>query len=162
MLVVLSDIHDNLVNLDKALTWAQDKQAQALLILGDLTNSDTLAHLAKHWTKTIYLVQGNCDLYDSTEPSHYPQIKNLGRQGGVITIESVKIGLCHEPQLLIGLLPDQPDIVFYGHTHVPWEEQKLGIRFVNPGNVAGVRNEASFASYQPDTNELNLHRLNEL
>lgn len=162
MIVIISDVHDNIENLKKAITWAKVHDAEAILECGDLTNSDTLEFLASTWTKPLYVLQGNCDLYDLSELKKYPQIVNLGREGGVFQYGSKIIGACHEPALLTGLLKESPDIVFYGHTHQPWEEIKYGVRFVNPGNISNTRHAPSFATYQPENNQLNLILVDDL
>jgi hypothetical protein len=162
MLVIISDVHDNLANLDKVIAWANSNQAEAILECGDLTNSDTLHHLAQAWTKPLYVLQGNIDFYDISELKKYPQIINLGRAGGVFNYGNKKIGACHEPNLLAGLLSHKPEIVFYGHTHQPWEEIKHGIHFVNPGNVSNTRHAPTFATYSPAENKLELVLINDL
>lgn len=162
MLVIISDSHDNLVNLQKALTWARDNQAEAILHCGDLTNSDTLELLATTWTKPIYLVQGNGELYERSGLKKYPQIVDLGRSGGVFDYQDIKIGICHEPRLINPLLEQEPAFIFYGHTHQPWEEIKAKSRVINPGNLDGSRNPATMASYDHEARDLKLILLSEI
>jgi len=50
----------------------------------------------------------------------------------------------------------RPEIIFYGHTHKPWEETKNGVKLVNPGNISNTLYPASFALWNETTNELEL------
>jgi putative phosphoesterase len=162
-LAILADIHDNLANLQKVFFYLKIKSADALLIAGDTTNSDTIACLAENFTGPIYIVQGNGCNYPGNELLKYKQFHNLGRAGGIINLQGQKIGLCHEPKLADKLLMQLPDIIFYGHTHKPWEAlADNGTRLINPGNVCGTRFGPSFATYQQDTNDLQLILIDQL
>jgi len=48
------------------------------------------------------------------------------------------------------------DLIFYGHTHRPWTEKYNGLELINPGNLAGQINKASFAIYDTKSNKLEL------
>ncbi len=157
MIAILSDIHDNLANLKTALDYSKSKNVSALFVLGDITNADTLKYLAKNFSETIYLVSGNMEVSDlEAESKKYPQIKYLGRQGGIIEIANRKVGLCHEPFLADALIKQGATIIFHGHTHKPWQENKNGVEFINPGNLANVFYAPSFALWDETTNNLEL------
>jgi len=158
MIVIISDIHDNVPNLKTALTQANSIKANALFVLGDITTADTLKFMADNFTQRIYLTTGNAETGDLPEESKkYSQLKFLGRQGGVITIGRYRVGLCHEPALARNLKP--AGLIFYGHTHKPWEEVKNGVRLVNPGNLANIFYPPSFAVWDEDNDRLELRRL---
>lgn len=166
MIAIISDIHDNTTNLNTALTIAKGAGVSALFVLGDVTNSETLGYLSKNFDGQIYLVHGNMELYEPSEPSNYKNITDLGRKGDVIEIGGKLVGLCHEPYLADNLIKKGAKIVFYGHTHKPWEEVKPasaeaasgedGAKLVNPGNLANTLYAASFALWNETTNELEL------
>ncbi len=162
MLAVISDSHDNLVNLDKAIAFANSNQAEAIIHCGDLCSSETLKHFAKAWTKPIYLVQGNGEYYDITELKKYPNIINLGRTGAIFEFKNIKIGVCHEPRLFEKLLFSEPDYIFYGHTHKPWEENYGKTRIINPGNLDGSRYMATLAIFEPSNGDLKLQLISTL
>jgi len=164
MIAVISDIHDNLANLDKVIKYCQEQKITTMICCGDVTNSETLKYLAKKFPGTIWLALGNMELFDEEEVEQYKNINCLGRTGGYFQYKDKSIGLCHEPSLVDGLLERQPqiDIVFYGHTHRPWQDQKEQIKLVNPGNVANTLYAPSFAIYDPKTNESQLKLLNEM
>ena len=157
MIAVISDIHDNLANLKTALDYAKNRSANALFVLGDITNADTLKYIAKNFSEKIYLVSGNMEVSDiEKESKKYSNIIYLGRQGGVIKIADRKIGLCHEPYLANNLIKQGAEMIFHGHTHKPWEEIKNGIKLINPGNISNTIYPTSFALWDEVTNELEL------
>ena len=154
-LLIISDIHDNLANLKKCLDWARGQSINQVICAGDLTNSETLALLSKSF-KTIYLVRGNVELYDEEEIKQYDNIKFLG-SFGTIDINGQIIGLCHEPWNIKRVVEaKQCKIVFYGHTHKPWIEEKDGVTIANPGTLGGVFTKATFAVWDSQGGELEL------
>ncbi|OIP79064.1 MAG: hypothetical protein AUK20_02600 [Parcubacteria group bacterium CG2_30_45_37] len=153
--LIISDIHDNLANLEKCFNWGRGQDIANAICSGDVVNSETLAYLAKSF-KIIYLVRGNLEIYDEPEVGKYKNIKYLGRFG-VFELGGKTIGLCHEPWYVESVLKIKPcRIVFYGHTHEPWIKEKDGVTLVNPGTLGGVFNKASFAVWDDETNELEL------
>ncbi len=157
MVAIISDIHDNLPNLKTALDYAKSKNVGALFVLGDITNAKTLKYLAANFSDPIYLVAGNMEVCDlETEAKKYPQIKYLGRHGGIINIAGRKVGLCHELFSANLLIKQGATIIFYGHTHKPWQENKNGVEFINPGNLANVFYAPSFALWDEQTDKLEL------
>ncbi|MEI6378061.1 MAG: metallophosphoesterase family protein [Candidatus Falkowbacteria bacterium] len=162
-IAIISDIHDNLPNLDKALCEINKEQIETILCPGDLANSEALEHLAAGFTGDIYLVQGNACSYTAADCALYKNIHNLGRRGGVINLAGQKIGLCHEPKLATTLLEQNPDIIFYGHTHKPYEDKAPnGTRLVNPGNVSNFDFPPTFAIYDTATEDIRLILIDEL
>jgi hypothetical protein len=145
-IVIISDIHDNLVNLDKCLEWCGKNKISKLLCLGDVTNAETLGRLAESFNGPIYLVRGNMEIYEESEAKKYNNINYLGRYG-LAQFEEIKAGLCHEPKFVKEVMALDPMLyyVFYGHTHKPWLEKDKGVTIINPGTLGGVFQKATFA-----------------
>ncbi len=163
MIAIISDLHDNLANLDKCLTWCERAAVSALLCCGDVTNEETIGHLAGRFKKDIYLVRGNVCNYDEKILAKYAHIHYLGREGGAIELEGRRIAICHEPFLLDELIRrTAPAIVFYGHTHKPWIEKRNEVMVVNPGTLGGLFQKATFAIYDAAASEPELKILEEL
>jgi putative phosphoesterase len=161
-LAVISDIHDNLANLSKCLEWCKMEKIERIICCGDITNSETLKFLAENFSGQIYLVYGNIELYDKKEIEKYQNINYLGRTGK-ITLNSKKIGVCHEPYLVNKLLKeDNFNIIFYGHTHRPWISAKNGVKLVNVGTLGGVFQKATFAVWDTKIKEPELKILEDI
>lgn len=165
--VIISDIHDNLPNLKTALDHANQIKTRALFVLGDITNAETLKYIADNFTNQIYLVAGNMEVCDlEQESKKYQHLTFLGRQGGIIKIGDCLVGLCHEPTLADNLIKSGTQIIFYGHTHKPFEEtiplrqgyggQENGVKLINPGNLANVFYAPTFAVWDEQTSKLEL------
>lgn len=153
--LVIADIHDNLVNLEKCLKWGKGEKIENAICCGDAVNADTLKYLAENF-KTIYLARGNMEIYGEQEIKKYKNINYCGRFG-VFEIGGKNIGLCHEPWFIEKVLEIKKcSVIFYGHTHKPWIEEKGGIITANPGTLGGVFNKASFAVWDSVSDKLEL------
>jgi hypothetical protein len=153
---VISDIHDNLVNLEKCLAWCQKEKIEALICCGDITNEETVEFISQNFSGPIYLVRGNMDIYEEGILKQFKNIKNLGRTA-IAEIGRRKIGLCHEPFLIADVMAlGACDVIFYGHTHKPMIEEREGIKIINPGTLGGVFQKATFAFYDTEQGILEL------
>jgi putative phosphoesterase len=112
---VLADTHNRLPERVKEIA----KSADEIWHLGDICAESILDELRAVGPQ-VTVVRGNCD--SSTD---WPLIVDLVRDG-------LKLRLQHIP-------PDQPpndvDVVLHGHTHVPRNERRGSILFLNPGCV---------------------------
>lgn len=155
-IAVISDMHDNQANLKKCLSWCKQNNIQEMICCGDVANSDTLNLLASKFKNNIYLVKGNAELYQEEELKEYDNIFYYGKIG-YFKIDKKQIGICHEPFLINKVLEKGVcDIVFYGHTHKPWEEKRSGAQIVNPGTLGGMFQKGTFAVWDSGTGKLEL------
>ncbi|MHB9022792.1 MAG: metallophosphoesterase family protein [Armatimonadota bacterium] len=74
----------------------------------------------------VVAVRGNVDI--DLLPPRYPDTRRL-------TLEGVDIFLCHQPNKAEGLV-DKPDIIIYGHTHMPKNVVHDGTLWFNPGTAS--------------------------
>jgi uncharacterized protein len=161
-IAIISDIHDNLVNLEKCLDWCAVAGIGELICCGDVTNAETIAFLAKNFSGRIHLVRGNMEIFEDEETAAFENFNYYGRTAK-IRIGGRKIGICHEPFWIDGLMADEaPEIIFYGHTHKPWQEKRGDTVLVNPGTLGGVFQKASFAVFDADSGSLELKVLGNL
>jgi hypothetical protein len=162
LVAIISDIHDNLVNLKKCLVWCRENNIEKIICCGDITNSETLEYLSNSFSKEIILVRGNMEIYEEGEENNFSNFKYLGRYG-VAEIEGKKIGACHEPFLIekVSGLRDC-DFIFYGHTHKPFLEVRDKTQIVNPGTLGGVFQRATFAVWDTENRKLELKLLETL
>lgn len=159
-IAIISDIHDNLANLDIFFEIIENESIEKIICCGDVTNSETLKILSNKFKKEIILIFGNMEIYLENEISNYSNIKYLGRFG-VIQLNSFKVGICHEPSFIRDLLNKYPDLnfVFYGHTHKPWLSIKNKATLINPGTLGGVFQKPSFAIWDDETGKIKLKLL---
>ncbi len=129
---VLSDSHGKLKKAEEALQRIGD--IELLLHAGDYYE-DAL-RLGKTFGVKVKGVAGNCDSYAP------------GPVEELLEIDGYRIYLTHGhlfgvKQSLARLYRRAEDlgadIVIYGHTHVPHQEEKNGILFLNPGSIAWQR-----------------------
>ncbi len=161
-IAIISDIHDNIVNLEKSLIWCNKNSIAALICCGDVTNIDTLDYLTTNFKESIHLVSGNADSFGESEIKNFSNLNFYGRIAQ-FKISGKTIGMCHEPFLFEKVLESGDcDIVFYGHTHKPWEEKIKGVRFLNPGTLSGMFQMATFAVYDTVSGEVVLQLVDRL
>lgn len=112
---VLADTHDHLPEKLDLLAAGADE----IWHLGDVCAPNLVDVLAATG-KPLALVRGNCD-----SNAKWPLILDLMRYGR-------RFRLVHIPP---SSPPDNIEVVLHGHTHVPRDEVRQGIRFLNPGCV---------------------------
>ena len=154
--VIISDIHDNIVNLNECLAWCENNNIKELICCGDVTNIETIEIMAAGFPGPIHLVNGNINLYKEKDTEKYANINNYGRLGR-FRIDNCYIGLCHEPFLIEEVKKKgKCDYIFYGHTHRPWIEEKNKINMINPGALGGMFQKATFAVWDTSKNKVEL------
>jgi putative phosphoesterase len=112
---VLADTHNHLPTNIEVLTEGADE----IWHLGDVCASVILEKL-EQIGPPVTIVRGNCD-------SHFewPLIVDLKRNG-------IRFRLVHIPP---DRAPENIDVLLHGHTHVPRNERREGVLFLNPGCV---------------------------
>ena len=112
---VLADTHDRLPGNISILATGADE----IWHLGDVCAESILDEL-RAFGPAVTVVRGNCDANND-----WPLVVDLVRGG-------VKFRLQHIPP---DRPPDDVDVVLHGHTHVPINEKRQGVLFLNPGCV---------------------------
>lgn len=161
-IAIISDSHDNITNLETFLDWANKNGVELIIHCGDIAAPGTVKNvLAAKFFGPIHLVYGNVADRDAM-PGVCEALPNVTLHGdvGKINIAGKKIAFCHFPDQAKELaISGQYDLVFYGHTHKPWEETIGNCRMVNPGTLAGMFYKATFATYDTETDKLELKLL---
>ena len=126
-------------------------------------NQEIIEEANKYFGGDIKYVKGNgdwdLDLPDKAE----------------VEFNNKKIGFTHFPDLAKKMAQSGKfDLVFYGHTHRPWDElvPRSGVPFgsevgkschmINPGELAGQFYKPSFAIYDTNSGKLELKILSRL
>ena len=152
---IMSDSHDSIPNLEKAIKLAQGKGAEVLFHCGDLISPFMVPVLAK-FSKETHLILGNNrgDIYLMCEHlKKYPHIKFHGEQA-FLDIKNYKIAMVHYPKIAYAFASTgEYDFVFCGHTHV-YEIKEIGKTLViNPGEILGKEGAPSFVILDLKTKE---------
>ena len=122
-----------------------------ILHCGDIQTQQIIDESKEAFNGEIKFAKGNGD-YDLDLPEKME-----------LEVDSKKIAFCHFPEIAKKLAASgKLDIVFYGHTHKPWEEIVNNCRLVNPGELAGQLFKPTFAVYDTMTNLLELKILDNL
>ena len=134
LIAVLADTHiPKRAKTLSALAWSRIKQANLIIHAGDVLSQDFLDQLVN--LAPVYAVRGNNDVA-LTLPEKLE-----------FEIESVKFALIHDsgartgrPQRLKKLFPTA-DVVIFGHSHVPVNEQIDNVLLFNPGSATDRRSQ---------------------
>lgn len=159
-IAIISDSHDNLSNIKKALNYLKKEKIRTILHCGDICSLETLEEILKNFSGKIFIVLGNVDNDHLKQNKKffkkYPRLK-IFREKGEIKIGKKRIAFVHFPLFARKLaLTEKYDLIFYGHTHKPWQEILNKKRIVNPGNLAGLYFQATFAVYDTNFDKLKL------
>jgi len=158
LIAIISDIHDNLLNLEKCLSWCRNNKIKKIICCGDVCDSDTLKFLSQNFTNDIFLVEGNGETFIEDDLKDLKNIKYKSLAGSE-KISGLYLGFCHQNKDLdkIKKLDSQDfDFIFFGHTHKPWIEKRGKTFLTNPGNISGTFYQATFAVLNTENKKLDL------
>lgn len=165
LIAIISDIHNNTVNLGKVLNYCQENNISTIICCGDLASEETLDFLNDNFSGTIHYTFGNMDEGQLRNFEFTPKYKNtfLYKDFGKTEINSFRIAFVHYPDRARELcLTGKYNLVFYGHTHKPWTEKINSCMMLNPGNVAGEIYLPTFAVWETKDASFKLVRVHEL
>ncbi|MGI8435914.1 MAG: metallophosphoesterase family protein [Chthoniobacterales bacterium] len=112
---VLADTHDRLPAGLQELAAGADE----IWHLGDVCDPSVLETI-RAYGPSVLIVHGNCDSEES-----WPLMQDTTRNG-------VRFRLLHIPP---NRVPNDVNVLLHGHTHVPRDEVRSAVRFLNPGCV---------------------------
>lgn len=160
---IISDSHDNLTNIDIAVSYFNKNKINHIIHAGDLCFVDTLNHLLNSFNGKVHLVEGNGDDQANKFECIAKNNKNFFfyTNTGEVMIDKINIAFTHQPQTTQDLaLSGKYNLVIYGHTHKPWEKvirvDKKTVRIINPGTLAGLFTKATIAVYDTKRQQADL------
>lgn len=155
---IISDSHDNWPNLIKAIDYIKKQNITTMIHCGDISSGKVLEETAKRFGGTIHAITGNVSAaLDTLKEKTADLDVTMHDETGVVEIGGKKIAFNHYPEEAAKLAETGDyDLVFYGHTHKPWDEMVGDCRLLNPGTVAGLFQKATFAIYDTETGKAEL------
>lgn len=146
LVAVMSDSHDNIPYLSKAVEVAKAKKCEIVFHCGDLI-SPFMVPILGRFEKEVHLILGNNkgDVFLlCNHLKNYPYIKLHGEEA-LLEIYGFKIAMVHHPKVAYPLAKSEEfDFVFCGHTH-KFEVREFGkTLLVNPGEILGKEGVSSF------------------
>jgi len=138
---IISDSHDNMNAIRKAVEFFNEKKVKAVLHAGDLISPFT-ARAFKDLEPKLYFVFGNNDGDKVTLTKRFEEIgaTSCGNFGD-LTIDGLHIALLHgtnEALVKALAISGEFDVVIRGHTHDPGVKIIEGVPVINPGEASGV------------------------
>ncbi len=162
-IIIISDIHDNLLNLDKVLNYAKEHKIDKMICCGDFGSEETISYLSKNFKGSIRAVLGNADRDHLDIEKVINKFSNIKLSENVSTfvIEDKQVLVVHEPRYYEKYLDnDELKYIFHGHTHKPWQEYKNDKLVLNPGNVSNYGYPPTFAIWETENDKFSLIQLN--
>jgi putative phosphoesterase len=158
-IAVFADIHDNEVRLKEALKIIRTEGIKIGICCGDVARLSILQMAAKPFQK-LYLALGNLDYNLKDQVELFPDNVYAWEGTGKFEISRKKIAIVHHDYIARNLAKEgKYDLVFYGHTHTPWEKKIGKTILLNPGEISGQFGPASFAIFDLSTMKAKLKLL---
>lgn len=163
---IISDVHNNTVNLKRVLDYCAGNKVEKMICCGDLASLETLDFLNDNFIGEIFFTFGNMD---NDFLKNYFFLDNefkrtkIFKEVGEAEIEGKKVAFVHFPRVAKRLCHTRKyDFVFYGHSHKPWTEKIINCTMLNPGNVAGEIYPATFAVWETNEDKIELIRIDQI
>jgi len=154
---IISDTHDNAINLLKAIELFNKKNVELVIHCGDWV-SPFMPSFCKDLNCKIISIFGN------NEGDIYRFLNNnnieFHNKTAELELDNRKIAIYHgDSKPLLNSLVDSEkyDVVFSGHTHIPFVKIKGKTLHVNPGSTCGIAeskltDKITVATYDTKTN----------
>lgn len=151
-LMIASDIHGSAEYCRKLITAAEREGAAKVLLLGDILYHGPRNDLPKEYAPKevaamlneikgkLICVRGNCDSEVDQMMLDFPILSD----SALLCWEGVTIYAAHGHHNFPAL--QEGEVVASGHTHIPVDCIKDGIRYINPGSVS-IPKENSWHGY---------------
>lgn len=151
-IAVISDTHDNIWTLEKALPHI--RTAEAVIHCGDLCSPFVVKQLGEALAgKPLHIVWGNND----GDPYMLTKIgSNFGEvhfhaQLAELELDGLRVAVNHYPDIAQGLARSgRYQLVCYGHDHTAHEEWVEDCLLLNPGELMGLHGRRSMALIDTD------------
>lgn len=137
---VISDTHDNAVNLIKAVELFNERNVDLVVHCGDWV-SPFMPNFCKNLKARMISVFGNNERELQLFVEKFPKIE-FHKTFAELELDNKKVFVYHgDSKPLLSSVVDSGkfDVVFSGHTHIPCDEMKGKTLHLNPGSICGIR-----------------------
>jgi putative phosphoesterase len=161
---IISDTHDNLQQIEKAINYLNKAKAELVLHAGDYCAPFAIPKFKALNCKLIG-VFGNNDGDHELLKTRFNETQNCEQHGRFAKIDAngYTIALLHgdEPELLFALIGSQSfNAVVHGHTHNKGIEQRGSTLIINPGELCGyLTGKSTIALLDTEKNEAKIIEL---
>lgn len=161
---IISDTHDNLPLVDKAIERLNQEKVEMVLHAGDYIAPFTVVRFRQLKAKLVG-VFGNNDGDRELLKKRFASIETAEIRGGFaeVTVDGLKIALLHgeENELLNSLVNTECyDVVVHGHSHEARTYRKGKTIVINPGEVCGyLSGKSTIALFDTETREAKIIQL---
>ncbi|MBD3362541.1 YfcE family phosphodiesterase [Candidatus Dojkabacteria bacterium] len=164
--LIYSDVHDNVLNLQRVFSKAKNLGVKKALALGDFGSPNAIRAIIENGlpTKAVF---GN------TDGEKVMSFKLASESNGILSItpktsdiiemSNKKVYIDHFPDIAPTLaVSGEFDAVFYGHTHeIEYEKLENGCILANPGEVGGyITGKSTFLVWNTKLDEIKEYELN--
>ncbi len=161
-IAILSDSHDNIWCLEKALDEVSRQSCDVLLHCGDLVAPFILAQMAQAFKGPIHAIEGNNDGDGRLQQQVAAGFTHITLHGPYAELElgGRKVALIHYPEPARRIAQSGVfDLVCYGHDHQQHWERVGDCLLVNPGEVMGRYGSPSWGIYECESHEFTLQAI---
>ena len=158
-IAILSDSHDNIWCLEKALDEVRRQSCDVLLHCGDLVAPFILAQMAQVFEGPIHVIEGNNDGDGRLQQQVAAGFSQITLHGPYAELElgGRRIAMIHYPEPARRIAQSGVfDLVCYGHDHLKHWERIEDCLLVNPGEVMGRHGSPSWGIYECASHEFTL------
>ena len=154
MIGILSDTHDNLTFVRRALRLFNDAGCDLVIHAGDFVAPFTAAEL-RELTAPVKAVFGNCDGEKTGLLRAFEGLGEIKEAPHLFSHAGLQFVICHLDGPVDRYLASHPcDVLVFGHTHRPLVENRCGALLVNPGEAGGwLHGRSTVALLDPETLE---------
>jgi putative phosphoesterase len=153
----MSDSHDNIWNLRKAVDIVKDSQAGLIIHCGDFIAPFMLKELDSAGVPVQGVFGNNDGDQHTLTKMSLTMLKNVNLQGlvGQVDVEGYSIGFTHYAQMGEGLAAAGAcQLVCFGHSHEHEIRQIENVTLLNPGEVMGKDGSPGFCFFNTDNRKI--------
>ena len=162
-IIVISDIHGSLFYMNKIKEIIDKSNVDKIVLLGDMYyhgprnpltqeyNPQQVANILNSYKDKILCVRGNCDAQVDEMISEFKFNDNVK-----LDINGKRFFFTHGHKYNIDNLPDNIDVIVYGHFHTGFIKQKDNVICVNSGSISLPKDKTKNSYLIIDDNNIKL------